>query len=72
MFDCFIVTRKIKATERNMAGASGYPFRAVVDYRDYTYTWCKVEQMPGEMLVLAPDEVVRCWTRPSARGPRRH
>ena len=68
VFDCFIVTRKIKASERNLAGALGYPFRAVVDYRDYTYTWCKIEQVPGEMLVLLPDKVV--LLPPECQGPK--
>jgi hypothetical protein len=68
VFDCFIVTTQIKPTERNIGGALGYPFRAVVDYRDYTYTWCKAEQVPGEMLVLLPDKVV--LLPPECRGPK--
>jgi len=47
--------RAMIASDLNVPGALGYPFRAVVDYGDYTYTWCKTEQVPGEMLVLAPD-----------------
>jgi hypothetical protein len=68
VFDCFVVTTKIKASERNVPGAMGYPFRAVVDYRDYSYTWCKVEQVPGEMLVLAPEDVT--LLPPACRGPK--
>jgi hypothetical protein len=68
VFDCFIVTTEIKATERNPRGALGYPFRAVVDYGDYTYTWCKAEQVPGEMLVLLPNKVV--LLPPECRGPK--
>jgi hypothetical protein len=68
VFDCFIVTTKINPTERNVGGALGYPFRAVVNYRDYTYTWCKTEQVPGEMLVLLPDKVV--LLPPECRGPK--
>ena len=68
VFDCFIVTTKIKPTARNIAGALGYPFRAVVDYDSYTYTWCKAEQVPGEMLVLLPDKVV--LLPPECRGPK--
>ncbi len=68
VFDCFVVTVKIEATERNVPGALGYPFRAVVDYTDFSYTWCKAEQVPGEMLVLHPKDVtilpVEC------RGPK--
>ncbi len=68
VLDCFVVTTRIKPTERNMAGAMGYPFRVVVDYGDYTYTWCKAEQVPGEMLVLLPDKVV--LLPPECRGPK--
>jgi hypothetical protein len=68
VFDCFVVTTRIEATERNLPGALGYPFRAVVDYRDYSYTWCKAEQVPGEMLVLAPDDVT--LLPPECRGPK--
>lgn len=68
VFDCFIVTTEIKATKRNLPGAMGYPFRAVVDYSDYTYTWCKTEMVPGEMLVLLPDKVV--LLPKECRGPR--
>jgi hypothetical protein len=68
VFDCFIVTTEIKPTERNIGGALGYPFRAVVDYGSYTYTWCKAEQVPGEMLVLLPEKVV--LLPPECRGPK--
>jgi hypothetical protein len=68
VFDCFIVTTRIEATERNLPGALGYPFRAVVDYSDFSYTWCKAEQVPGEMLVLLPDKVV--LLPPECRGPK--
>ena len=37
VFDCFVVTTRIKATERNLPGALGYPFRAVLDYSDFSY-----------------------------------
>ena len=69
VFDCFIVTTQDQArVERNVAGALGYPFRAVVNYDDYAYTWCKIEQVPGEMLVLLPDKVV--LLPPECKGPK--
>ncbi|MBE2319176.1 hypothetical protein DVA67_024585 [Solirubrobacter sp. CPCC 204708] len=55
VFNCFIQTTPIKAGERNMAGALGYPFRAVVHYDTYTYAWCKAELVPGEKLVVSPE-----------------
>jgi hypothetical protein len=58
-FDCFTIARNIKRQKRTAAGVIGYPFRAIVDYRDYTYTWCKVEQTPGELLVQDPTQVVQ-------------
>ena len=58
-FDCFTVARRITGTKRNLAGTAGYPFRAVVDYRDYTYVWCRVEQTPGELMIQDPTQVVQ-------------
>jgi hypothetical protein len=54
VLDCFVVATQIKQTARNAAGAMGYPFRAVVDFRRFTYAWCKVEGIPGEMSVPDP------------------
>jgi hypothetical protein len=58
VLDCFVVASEIHRTSRNSAGAAGYPFRAVVDFRRFTYTWCKVEGIPGEMMVPDPRLVV--------------
>ena len=57
VFDCFMITSRIPMGERNPAGALGYPFRAVVNYKTFEYAWCKTEMIPGEMLVLAPKDV---------------
>jgi hypothetical protein len=54
VFDCFVVATRIKRTARNAAGAMGLSFRAVADFRRFTYTWCKVEGIPGEMSVPDP------------------
>jgi hypothetical protein len=58
VMDCFVVARHIERTERTAAGAIGYPFRAVVDYRHYTYAWCKVEGIPGEGMIPDPRKLV--------------
>ncbi len=68
VFDCFMVTNAIPKGERNPAGALGYPFRAVVDYRTFTYNWCKTEQIPGELMVLAPKDVT--LLPPECQGPK--
>jgi hypothetical protein len=68
VFDCFLPTTKIPRTSRSASGVIGYPFRTVVDYKTFTYTWCKTEQVPGEMLVLNPKDVTLL---PAAcRGPK--
>lgn len=68
VYDCFTVSRNIKAGKRTSPGIIGYPFRAVVDYRDFSYTWCKVEQRPGELLIQDPDSAVPLPEE--CRGPR--
>ena len=59
VYDCFAVTGHIKATKGNVAGVIGYPFRAIVDYRSFTYAWCKTEQFPGEMMIPKASTVVQ-------------
>jgi hypothetical protein len=58
VLDCFVVASKIKKTARTTAGEAGYPFRAIVDFRKFTYAWCKVEGIPGEMSIPDPRLVV--------------
>jgi hypothetical protein len=58
VLDCFVVTSRIKKTALNDAGVIGYPFRAVVDFRRFTFAWCKVEGIPGEMSIPDPRLVV--------------
>jgi hypothetical protein len=50
--------RRIERTARTASGAIGYPFRAVIDYRHFTYNWCKVEGIPGEMMIPDPNKLV--------------
>jgi hypothetical protein len=58
VLDCFVVAQRIKKTSRTAAGAIGYPFRAVVDFKRYSYAFCKVEGIPGEMVIPDPRLVV--------------
>jgi hypothetical protein len=58
LLDCFVVAAKIKKTARTARGEAGYPFRAVVDFRRFTYAWCKVEGIPGELVIPDPRLVV--------------
>jgi hypothetical protein len=58
VLDCFVVAQHIKQTSNTAKGSIGYPFRAVVDFRHYTYAFCKVEGIPGEMVIPDPRLVV--------------
>jgi hypothetical protein len=58
VLDCFVVAAKIKKTANTTTGAAGYPFRAVVDFRRFTYTWCKADGIPGELVIPDPRLVV--------------
>jgi hypothetical protein len=59
VYDCFTITRKIQGTSGNISGTIGYPYRAVVDFGKFSYTWCKTEQLPGERLIPDPRTVVQ-------------
>jgi hypothetical protein len=67
VYDCFTITRQIKSTTGNIAGTIGYPYRAVVDFGKFSYTWCKTEQFPGERLIPDPRTVVQL--PPACRAP---
>jgi hypothetical protein len=47
-YECVAVTAVIQATEDNVGGVIGYPFRALVHYRSGRYAWCKISGQPGE------------------------
>ncbi|MDA0183371.1 hypothetical protein OJ997_23880 [Solirubrobacter phytolaccae] len=68
VFNCFIQTTPISSGKRNMAGALGYPFRAVVHFDTYTYAWCKAELVPGEKLVVSPESAP--LLPPACRPPK--
>jgi hypothetical protein len=58
VLDCFVVAQHIEKTSRTAKGSIGYPFRAVVDFRRYAYSFCKVEGIPGELVIPDPRLVV--------------
>ena len=57
VYDCFLETHAIPKGVKNVPGAIGYPFRAVVNFKTFTYNWCKTENIPGEMMVQNPKDV---------------
>jgi hypothetical protein len=58
-YDCVAVTHDIRANEVQNAGTIGFPFRVVVDFRRFTYAWCKTNPSPGEAAIPDPREVPR-------------
>jgi hypothetical protein len=58
-YDCVAVTRDIPANEVETGGTIGYPFRAVVNFRRFSYAWCKTNPSPGEAAIPDPREVPR-------------
>jgi hypothetical protein len=56
-YDCLVVTSDIKPTATNKAGNLGYPFRAVIDFRRFTFAWCKMNPLPGERAVPDPRQL---------------
>jgi len=57
VFDCLVVSSRIPSSKRNVSGVLGYPWRVVIDYRTFTYNWCKTEQTPGELMIQSPEDV---------------
>jgi len=58
-FDCLTTTATIAATERNVAGRLGYPFRAVIDFERARFAWCKTNPVPSEKFIPDPRGIVR-------------
>ena len=58
VYDCLVATRAIQATETNISGTLGYPFRAVVDFDAFSFVWCRTNPVPGERVVPDPRTVV--------------
>jgi len=68
-YDCFVPIDDIKGSSNNAAGQVGYPFRAVLDFRDYALTWCRTNLIPGEKVI--PDPAFTTALPPACRVPRR-
>ncbi len=47
-YSCVAVNNEILRGTRARAGALGYPFWAIVDFRRLTYRWCKLNPQAGE------------------------
>jgi hypothetical protein len=54
VYDCLVFVRAVPATETNVGGQVGYPFRAVLDFERFSVTWCKTNPVPGERVVPDP------------------
>jgi hypothetical protein len=66
VFDCLAVVRAITPSGASGSGSIGYPFRAVVDYRTFSFVWCKTNPVPGELEVPDPRTVIEL--PPACRG----
>jgi hypothetical protein len=54
-YDCVAATGRFSGVA---SGTSGYPFRAIVDFGEFSYVWCKTNPVPGEHSVPDPRDVV--------------
>jgi len=48
LYKCIVVTGSIEKTPRTFSATVGYPFVARVDYRRFSFAWCKTNPRPGE------------------------
>ena len=53
-YECVAVTGTFSGSIAR--GTTGYPFRAVVDFTDYSYVWCKTNPVPGEHVQGRPEQ----------------
>ena len=58
VYDCFTVAKSFKGSKNQRSGMTGYPWRVVVDFRVFAYTYCRVEQIPGELMIQDPTQTV--------------
>jgi hypothetical protein len=59
VFDCLTAVDEIRPSAVNAGGVIGYPFRAILNFKAFSYAWCKVEQFPGEKLIPDPRLIVQ-------------
>jgi type II secretory pathway pseudopilin PulG len=58
VWDCTAVQDYITVPGKDDAGAFGYPFRLKVDFKRFSYVWCRENPPPGERAMLDPRKVV--------------
>jgi hypothetical protein len=58
VYDCLVAIRAIAATEQNVGGTLGYPFRTVIDFDGFSFVWCRTNPVPGERVVPDPRTVI--------------
>jgi hypothetical protein len=52
-YECLAVTTEVPASERNVSGVLGYPYRTKIHFRTGRYAFCKVRGRPGELAIRA-------------------
>jgi hypothetical protein len=53
-YKCLAVTSDIPATAGNRKGVVGHPYRAMINFDNGRYAFCKVRGRPGELAIRAP------------------
>jgi hypothetical protein len=57
-YACLAVTTDLKSGQQGMAGTTGHPYRARVDFVAGRYAYCKIAGSPGKTIVAAGDPLV--------------
>jgi type II secretory pathway component PulM len=50
-YSCLAVTAVVKRSNATTGSSIGYPYRALVDFPRGRYTFCRISERPGEMLL---------------------
>lgn len=60
-YDCFTATSTIRgaADQDGAQGELGYPYRAVVDFANDRYTFCRIFPLPGEQALADPRTAIK-------------
>jgi type II secretory pathway pseudopilin PulG len=48
LYKCLVATGSIAKSRSNFSATVGYPFVATIDYRRFSFAWCKTNPQPGE------------------------
>jgi hypothetical protein len=59
-YDCLSAVRDIVGAgeQEGAHGTLGIPFRAIIDFTDRSYAFCKVNPVPGEQVVPDPRKII--------------